>query len=211
MAFVPVANTVMAELRYTWDTEPVENTLYFLGDDPPDATNMLALGNAIITWWGVSMQSSIADVVEFREVYLTDLTTNTGPAITANLGLPLLGSANNEPVPSNVAPCISFRTANRGRSFRGRNYLIGLPGDSVDGNTLSSTYTTDMVAAYGDLQALVVSVGYTWVVVSRYSGFTIVAGKKVPTPRAAGIATPVTSVLFTDNIVDSQRGRLPNH
>lgn len=211
MPFVPVENTVMAELRYTWDNEPVENTLYFRSADAPSAASMLALGNAIITWWGVSLQSSIADVVEFREVYLTDLTTATGPAVTANTGLPLLGSANNEPVPSNVAPCISFRTDMRGRSFRGRNYLIGLPGDSVDSNTINATYLSDMVAAYQDLMALVASVDFVWVVVSRYSGSTIVDGKKVPTPRTAGIATEVTTVVFTDNIVDSQRGRLPNH
>ena len=59
--------------------------------------------------------------------------------------------------------------------------------------------------AYEGLPSVATVAGYTWVVASRFSG---VDAEGDPIPRAAGITTPITTVLIVDNLVDSQRRRL---
>lgn len=211
MAYVPVENTAMVELRYLLNGEPVENTLYFHGETAFDTTSLNALGLAIRDWWVTDVFPIQSVHASLREVFVTDLTTATSGAVSVTAGLPSSGALTGESMPNNVAPCISFKTAQRGRSFRGRNYLIGFSVDQVSDNDVAPTVITDYTEAYNNLLAVAGALDLTWVVVSRFSGFTLVDGKKVPTPRAAGLSTPVVNALFTDTTVDSQRGRLPNH
>jgi hypothetical protein len=65
---------------------------------------------------------------------------------------------------------------------------------------------TNLLTIYNRLLTLLP--GFTWCVVSRFSGHTIVNGEKVPTPRAAGVITPVTTAAWADDVVDNQRRRL---
>ena len=211
MAYVPVLNTAMVEIRYIYQGEPCENTLYFEGAAAFDVPSLTALGIAIRDWWVTDIFPVQSVHASLREVFVTDLTTDSSPAVSVTAGLPSAGAITGEAMANNVAPCISFKTANRGRSFRGRNYLLGIGVDQVSGNDLIPTIVTAYTDAYNGLIPIAGALDLTWVVVSRFSGFTVVDGKKVPTPRAAGLATPIINALFTDTTVDSQRNRLPNH
>jgi hypothetical protein len=121
--------------------------------------------------------------------------------------VPAFGDLNDAPLPNNVTLTVSFRTANRGRSFRGRNYVVGLGETQVAGNTVAPSVITAFDGIYSQLLASPVAAIATWVVVSRFSGVDPVT--KEPIPRVTGIATPITSVTVVDNVVDSQRRRLP--
>lgn len=211
MAFVPANEVALIELRYLWDSQQVENTLFFKASDPIDVALLTALCATLATWWGANMQPLISQDVSLVEIFGTDLTTATGPTVSYNTGLPLGGTTMAEAVPANVAPCISFRTNNRGRSFRGRNYLVGLPNLLIAGNHLGAGYMADVIDAYEAINPAVSGEGWAHVVCSKFSGYTIVAGRKVPTPRAAAVVTPVVTYAFKDDVADSQRGRLPNH
>jgi len=211
MAYVPVENTAMVEMRYTLAGEPTENTLYFQAATPYDVSSLTALGLAIRDWWVTDIFALQSIACALREVFVTDLTTDSSPAVSVTAGLPSNGSVGGEVMPNNVAPCISFKTANRGRSFRGRNYLMGFGVDQIGQNEVAAGVADDYTTAYNNLIAVAGALDLVWVVVSRFSGFTIVDGKKVPTPRVAGIATPIVNAVFTDLTVDSQRNRLPNH
>jgi hypothetical protein len=114
-------------------------------------------------------------------------------------------------MPGNCSPCISFHTGNRGRSFRGRNYLAGIPVNQVATSTFEETWANNVVDAYLQMKSDLGGADFTHVVVSRFSGVELIAGKKHSIPRVAGIATPVDSYSFTDRTIDSQRKRLPNH
>lgn len=211
MPFVPTANVVQAELRFTYDLQKCENVLDFLMDDAPTPEVMLELGDILATWWKETASARVVSGVQLREVYLTDQSSATGPAVTSTEGLPWPGAINLEGAPSNVAACISFRTAARGRSFRGRNYLLGISNEDINTNTLTPTYLDAWVGYYEAMATAALGVGATHVVVSRFSGIEIVDGKRKPIPREAGIATPVITYTFSDSTVDSQRARLPNH
>src|SRR5215204_566757 len=205
MPFVPVENTVLVELRYDYLLQKVENTLWFLGDAAPDPTSMAALGGELIDWWVGGLATISNSGVALREVVVTDMSSAVGPQVTVTTGLPQFGEVVEEPLPSGNTLAVSFRTVNRGRSFRGRNYFVGLSRTQIDGNVVVGGFPGSLVTAYESLNASATLAGYTWVIASRFSG---VDADGDPIPRVAGITTPVTSVLVADLRVDSQRRRL---
>ena len=115
------------------------------------------------------------------------------PSGAALAGTDISGSS----LPGNVAFVLSFRTANRGRSGRGRNYIGGLNEDDVTGNLLTEAKANLFRDAYSAFLSEALF-PYRWVVVSRYND-----GVK----RAEGLVQTVTTVLYTDLTVDSMRGR----
>ena len=199
MPFVPTANTVMAELRFLLDGQRVENTLFFQGSSTIDAPELVALGDALVDWFETNVQPLQADAVLFREIYLTDLTSETALTHTRVVIPNTVGGVASPPLPNNVTLTVSFRSAGRGRFSRGRNYFIGLTEAQVGNNAVSLTLTDDLAAAYNALPAALPA-GFVWVVCSRYTA----AG-----PRPAGFNSPVVAALVVDNVVDSQRRRLP--
>lgn len=208
MPFIPVAKTVEAEIRMTLDGQRVENTLYFEYPGTVTPSDLTVLGSALDAWWQASYSTQASLAVELREIYLTDLTSATGPSHTHVPAVTALGDLNEEPLPNNVSICVSFRTDLRGRSFRGRNYFVGLVGDQVVGNTLEPAVVTAIRGIYLDLLTLATDNDIAWVVVSRFSG---VGGTPPrPIPRVAGVTTPITSVVLVDPVIDSQRRRLPS-
>lgn len=207
MPFVPVENTVLAELRYTYHGQKVENTLWFLGDDPPDVANMTSLGASLVDWWSGGLQTLQNLAVSLREIVITDMTSNTGPQVTYIGALPLDGDVTEEALPQNDTLCISFRTDNRGRSFRGRNFFVGLSRTQYIDNDATSGFIDSYTLAYEGLLGGGATAGWNWVVASRFSGIDPTTSK--PIPRVAGITTLITAVTVVDTTLDSQRRRLP--
>lgn len=200
MPFVPLANTAEAELRYTLDDQQVETTLYFTNGDGWTAANLEPLGAALLTWWATNLQDNIAQNCVLREIYLTDQSTQSGETFTYVTGLPLAGQASTDAMPNSIALCVSFRTAKRGRSYRGRNYVPGIPKSVVVESAVTSEYQSAIQNAYQGLLAFSLTANATWVVASRYTNGAW---------RTTGETTPVRSVVVIDPTVDSQRRRLP--
>jgi len=198
--FVPASNVVQAELRMVSNGEPIENTLYFERAAPWDIITMDALGAALQTWWGAGLATQLCNTLSLNEIYLTDLTTQTSLAITHPVTPPIVGSMPDAPCSNNVAFCISFRTSNRGRSARGRNYIGGLTETIVNGNLVSSTFANNVRGIYSQLIALAAGQDCTWIVCSRWQN-------KVPRPQA--VRYLIREVVYTNLVVDTQRRRLP--
>lgn len=201
MAFIPVANTAEVHIRGASNGQRWENTLYFFKTSGWDAASMEVLANSIALWWSNSLSPHIAEDVTVGEIYVVDLSTATSPTFTLSIAPPLQGQAVTTQLPNNAAFVVSFRTAGRGRSSRGRNYIIGLGGQSAtaDPNIVNTTWAGNIVSGYEDLFGILVS-DETWVVVSRYFNNA---------PRLLGLTQPVTAVIYTDLRLDSQRRRLP--
>lgn len=202
MAFVPVPNVVMAEIRSEYLSQRVENTLYFRFAGPPETTDLATLAENLRDWWTTGPRAALGANMFLREVYLTLLTTETSPTyslvVTGDPGGPAVGEAT----PGSVALCVSFRTSGRGRSSRGRNYVCGFTEAQVNGNFILQSAVDEVVDAYNLLLTNDVnSNGWTWVVVSRFTGGA---------PRTTGVFAPVTAAVAVDNAVDSQRRRLAN-
>lgn len=207
MPFVPVANVAEVEIRMLLDGQKVENTLWFENAGAVTALNMGILTTALYDWWDTYYKPLTWNGTQLREIYAVDQTTNTGPTNTLSGG-GLVGTGGANAASNNVSVTVSFRTDLRGRSFRGRNYMLGLPLTILaNQNQITAGYAADLITAYTALVGPgAFATGWTWGVASRFSG---VDADGDPIPRVAGVFTPITSVVITDLIVDSQRRRLP--
>lgn len=200
MVYVPVSNTAQAEIRYTYGTEKFENTLYFQRSQAIDQTAMQALADYVAQFWYDELRPFQISSVVLREVFVTDLTTQTSGVAVSLLHEGVAGAyVGGTALPVNVTASIAFRTASRGRSYRGRNYIVGMSTAQISGNNLTAQILADYTAAY---EALITTplATWTWVVVSRFSNGS---------PRTNGVATPIVSCGFADQVLDSQRRRLP--
>lgn len=206
MPFVPVNNAARFELRFTWDNQEVENTLWFTRGLGWPSSSILSFADALGDWWNTNLRPRQSNLLTMREIYGRDYETNPGAEATSTDFAGISGSRTAPAMPNNVTVAVSFRTGQSGRSFRGRNYFLGLCEDQVQNNGIASTESGLILAAYELLITLATTNGATWVVVSQFSG---VDSTGAPIPRAAGVATAITAVTMPNLVVDSQRRRLP--
>lgn len=208
MPFVPAPNTALVELRGLMDGQQVENTLYFRLGATISPSQLIDLCNNIEGWWLANYAPLTSNAHSLVEIVATDLTTATSASVSVS---PVGGDPGEQSsgfLPMNASLAVSFRTAARGRSFRGRNYFIGLTESQVDGNQVQ----LGTVGAIQDAYELLLPSGglfdedWIWVVVSRFSG---VDGDGVPVPRTTALTTPIISVVIVDRTIDSARRRLP--
>lgn len=200
MPFIPVPNTLQAELVYSWNNEIVENVLHYESGGAVSLPEMEGLAAALATWFGASMKTQVSNACSLTNVKITDLTFQNAPGIDYSVGLPIVGTVSNESLPNNVSLSIAKRTIFRGRSYRGRVYQVGLCENQVTGNTVIAGTKTALLAAWELVKSFTISGSvYNLVVVSKYSGGAA---------RSEGLTTPVLN-FSTDGLIDSQRRRLP--
>lgn len=200
MAFVPVPNVAMVEIRGSVDSQDVENTLYFEKAGTIVDGDLANIAGNTRTWVTDEWLQAVGSAWQGRELVVTDLTTATSGQVSVSLSGET-GVIEEAIMPNNVTACVSFRTAFRGRSFRGRNYMPAIPISAVTGlNELTTGYMNNVANRYANLIANPILPSWSWVVVSRFTNNA---------PRTSGIGTPVVSVIFADNTVDSMRRRLP--
>lgn len=201
MAFIPAPDVVQVELVYNWDNQIVQNVLHFKHFNEVLESDVLALGQTVVTWWDTAMQDIMPTNISLIAVGLTMLDTENSPSFEYTTGLPLTGTHVSPSLPNNVALCITKRTHLRGRSFRGRIYHPGLMEGVVVGNKVDDTTVASLIDRYMGLvgEFAVGTIDWGQGVLSRYY-----AGL----PRPEAVFTNVIS-LSSDGLVDSQRRRLP--
>lgn len=207
MPFVPVPNTVLAEIRMTLDGQQVENTLWF---EASGALNLIVMGDLaqlLNDWWIANYAPQVSVNLQLIEIVISDQSSASGLQFAFTAAPATIGAVVSDALPNNVSLTVSFRTALRGRSFRGRNYVTGIPESVAAQSHLAGAYVAGWQVAYAQLLSDVSGVGdFEWVVASRFSGVDVDGD---PIPRVAGVTTPVTSIIVVDDVVDSQRRRLP--
>jgi hypothetical protein len=208
MTYVPVPNVAMLELRQLLDGIQIENTSYWLFPDGWTVGSLGNLANLGVDWWTDVLGPLLSSQISLREGFTTDLTASDAGVGSYSVGLPVAGGQAQEAMSNNVAMVVSIRTAQRGRSRRGRNYVAGIPVSVVDQNTIQGAFATSVLNAYSALLGSGIEAGFTQVVVSRYSGFITVDGKRKPAPRTVGLYTEVTGFSQTDPKVKTMRMRM---
>ncbi len=183
------------------DGQVTINDLYFFSSGGINLTNLATLVTGVANFLTSDYAPLLSDDWTAVKVRGVDLTTQTGP--TFELPNSSVGGVAGEANPNNVAACVSFRTAQRGRSARGRNFVPAVPGSMVTLNTIDSTWISDLLTAYSTMIGAGTFVtGWQWSVLSRvFEG----------SPRPVGIAIPISSVLMVTNTVRSMRSREVGH
>jgi hypothetical protein len=207
MPFVPVPNTIEVQSVFELDGQIVENTSYWEktgGWGAPEISTFLDDVRSVIV---EDLLPVLSSTIKLVRMIGTLLDAVDAISLTLSVSPPAAGGDSTDPLPNNASYTVSFLTANRGRSFRGRNYIAGLTnGVQLDGNHVTDTFRSALLVYYSDLRAVGADNGITMVVVSRFSG---VDGDGKPIPRTTGVTTPITSFATFDTVIDSQRRRLP--
>lgn len=200
MAFIPVPDTAEVEVIMDLFGQRVENTLYFYKAGGHEPSDLVALGSAIIDWW-VDWYGLFASAdVQLLEVIVTDLSSDSAPSIAIPAPAGTFGAGESPSAPGNVTFTITFRTAERGRSARGRNYVVGIPEAEITANDTSADFRDAVSLAYNKLLSPGVQPdGEVWSMVSR---------QQDNVPLSVGVHRTITSTGFADSALDSQRRRL---
>lgn len=107
-------------------------------------------------------------------------------------------------MPNFVSVAVKMYTANRGKSFRGRTYWIGLDQGAILQNSLQSATATAILNALNALQTDLsgMTPSCELCVLSRFHN---------KLKRDNGIGTAVLGFTFVDMFLDTQRRRAPAH
>lgn len=156
------------------------------------------IGTAIKSAFTSSAHNSrVVTTVTLANIGLRDIrTANTAEFLDS--GAAVAGTDAASILPPQTALCITLRTAQAGRSFRGRVYLCGY-GESwnITGGTAQSA--TEAVAFITAIKSALVTSGMDLGVLSRPAPDA--------TPPRAGFVTTVTSIVARDLVWDTQRRR----
>ena len=209
MPFVPAENVVECTLVFDNAGEEAINTVYARAPGTVLDSMLVDLAGALQTWVTTYYMTCMSHEALATLIRLRDLTEQESvvyelpfaPGTSGGYGGPI-GSQSD-------TLSIAFRTGFAGRSARGRNYVIGLSKDHIHDGIVDGARQILYNAAYGHLQAAMASVGFEWVVISRYSGYVPGSNPKRPAPRATAVIRNVTTWGFVDSVVDNQRRRLP--
>lgn len=201
MPFQVVPQAALIQVQGVMDNQLTIIDLSFVNSAAVTPVNLANLCGSVVTWATGSLAPQLSRDWASVRVVGVDLSDPIGARV--EFAAAQAGGVDVESAPNNVAACISFRTAQRGRSGHGRNYLPGIPNSLVDLNTLDPAFMSNIVTIYEPLiGAGVFNAGWEWCVVSRQT-----AGALRPT----GITIPIISVSFVSDKVRSMRSREVGH
>lgn len=200
MTFVPFPDGALGVIEYGSEDVNWTNTLWF-HDLVGGIADYQGLASYLHGWANQHIMPHLSSSYEARAVTVYNMTTSNSPSYTSIIA-PVAGSRVGGNAPLSIALVTTFRTGNRGRSGRGRNYVTGFIEDDTGGEQVNNPVIVDGIEnAYEVLRLNVQQdVGWYWVVASKYSGGV---------PRAEVAAQDVTVAEVRSAIFGSQRRRVP--
>lgn len=199
MTFISALDTVKVVLNQLFGTQQLANIIYFLKSGGWSEADMIALAADIEDWWTDEVAPWVSASLSLVGIDVTNMETDSTPSITRTVSPAVAGGDSGEPVPGNAASVITFRTANRGRSSRGRNYVSGMTVNSVENvNSITAVLAAGLIAAYEALSTIETGNSCQHVVASF---------EHAKMPRTTALLQEVLSYTMDTN-VDSQRRRL---
>lgn len=171
--YIPIPDTAALILGYVNDVGLTwSNTLNFRKTDGWDADELAALAASAIDAWGETLSAAFTTAAHLQQVTARDLSSEDGASIITADTASQAGSRSGNIVPLNAATTVTFRTLQRGRSFRGRIYHYGLvQADLASAKRWTTTSVGVVQASYeAFVNAIQLGTGADLVVVSRRQG-----------------------------------------
>lgn len=199
MAFIPVPKCAQFNMQFAIAGQIVELTFGIRRASDFAPADLSATADRFVNWMNASLKNILSNAISLVNVYGIALHSITAPVVQRPVSPPVAGTVNVAALPNSTSAVTTLNTALRGRSYRGRKYMVGIPANNQTSPTqLSPAYITAMLAAYNALGTELATGSNEWVVVSRANGGVT---------RSEGVPTLVTS-LYADPFIDNQRRRL---
>lgn len=201
MTFQAVPDGVEAVFTALQNGVPVVNVYNVLDTEIHDETRLGEIADTFHDWWAANVQGSQSSSYVLQSIKVTNLASSAGPQVIRNYTTGNAGGVSGVQAAGNAAAVLSWRTANIGRSFRGRTYLGGMAAASLtSAQFLDPTFAANMAAAGVALIDALDGIGAKLAVLSRFAAGVL---------RVTGLLTEIISVIV-DTKVDSQRKRTAN-
>lgn len=206
MVYQPARGVAEIRMKYLLDFETAENVYHVEHGslDPWPLADLEDLASTFEAW-----ETSDASVVRTAsasliEVVVTDLTSLTTQRVTRAVSPVITGAIGGDSLPNNATIAIKADINNRGRGKSGRVFWVGLAESQVTANHINTAAGDAIVLALNNLRADVLALdpAYHMVVVHR-----VIDGVRPAEADWSAIA----SFSLTDQTIDSQKNRLPNH
>lgn len=199
MAFIPTANTLKTVIRFSQFGRIYTNTLHWSKSGGWPQGQAIDACNEIFATWKDEVLPGQSNTVTLENVVGYDMSDVEGYVVTNTLGTPGAGSQSSPGLPGNTTVTVSLRTANRGKSGRGRIYWIGLTEAQVTANALGTGVSEDIKGRFDVFWTLVES--------AISADLVVVSFQLNNAPRAVGLAQNVINTIVDDG-VDTQRRRV---
>lgn len=201
--FVPLVKTAAVQIINKLFGQACVTGFHWLTDQALSETFLGDLAQVFDEWNYATLFAHLSERLANDSVRATDVSSLTGPSVlrvhTGNVGT----FAETKGIPSNAALCVTGNTLKRGRSYRSRNYLGGIPQASLaagDADTVTPEALADILEDFGVLVEALDTFDAT--------GALVVASKYHDgLPRSSGVLTPITTFAVNDQM-DSMRRRL---
>lgn len=198
--FIPVPLVLMWELRFLLNGQRCELTGHNNYATSSFEAAVATLGPLIKEDLVDNLVPNLSNDLQFTGIHFTDLNAVDAGVGDYTTGFPVPGALATDSLPNGTALVITSRTARRGRSFRGRTYLAGIPTTGSVNSSFTSGLVAGFVAIFNTYLADAITENLPPVVVSKRANGA---------PRTVGIATPITTYDNVSLGTRSQRRRNP--
>jgi hypothetical protein len=205
VAFIPVVNTAKIDIQWSVGAKQMNTIVHAqkAAPSPFNAADLAALAEVVETSIEGHLLGTLASDIALKAVVCTALDTNTSPQATVISGV--AGTDGSPMVPAGVAMCITLYTALRGRSFRGRVYIPGLPITAIlVGGLWDPTFVGNVNGDFGSIIADMLAAAQSTVM-------GVVSYRTGGAPRAAGVFTAISSHAVRNTVPRYQRRREQDH
>lgn len=201
MATQLVPNGVEVVFNAVQNGVPIVNVYHVHVPGAITTTTLAAINGIFKTWWDTSVAPMQNPSYVLNNITSTGLASGSGPQHVTSYTTSNQGTNSGGEAAANAAAVISWRTAQIGRSYRGRTYLGALSEGEIDSaQTIASATVTAMASAAQGLIDALTAAGMFLAVLSRVAGGV---------QRVTGLLVEIIGYV-TDNKVDSQRRRTAN-
>lgn len=202
MAFQSVPATAEAVVQYIVNGLLVTNTFYFKQPVAYDLDALEELAAAVDEWVGTEWLPVFIDGLTYSQTVVRGLESENDFEVNDDTSAGTGTITGSNPSPNNVTFAVKRLSGLTGRSARGRIYVptIGTGQFQAVKNFIPQALADDWVNALSDQISYTGSLGWSPVIVSRYTGGS---------PRLFGVTFPITQWAYTDLRTDSRRDRLP--
>lgn len=200
MTFQAVPDTAEIVIQAARGGQTILTTFYARNAAAWVTSDLIILGAAVDGWVDTHLRPSVSPSYDYLNTHLRDLRTIIGfeADVNTSAGVGLRGASTG---PNSECLAISRQSGLAGRSARGRVYWPDIPDeDKTDNNHVDPARVAVYAAALNSLTAAINGAGWTEVIVSRRSAGVLLA---------VASTLPVVNYIARDNVIDSQRRRLP--
>lgn len=201
MAFQPAPNMVKAAIEAELNGEECITTFHFLITVEPTIQFLEGLAEGVYNKWLGLAIPVLNSVYQLIKVTATDLSEQDGFKGEFVPDGEIRGEVLGPAEPNNVSLAVGFSSGRVGRSTRGRFYWPCFPKDQVVNSTISAAYV-----------GFALNVGTAMVgpnAVYNAATLAVCSREFNKQPRPFAVPYIITTCAIEDNVVDSQRRRLP--